>query len=182
MSQTFLRLVGLVLSFCACSGPAKATHRDQNSLPRRACIVRRISDGDSLYCADGERVRLLLIDAPEMAQRPFGQQAKAALERLAPEGARLELELDVRTRDQHGRLLAYAYASDGRMINEEMARAGQVVALVYPPDVRYVDRIRAAVFNAREQRVGLWATEAFRCEPRRFRARRCGAALRPGGG
>lgn len=73
-------------------------------------------------------------------------------------------------RDRFERVLAYAWLPGGRTVNEEMARSGYAVALVYPPNVRHADRIRAAVRQARR---GLWREGAFDCEPREWRAGRC---------
>jgi endonuclease YncB( thermonuclease family) len=42
------------------------------------CTVERVIDGDTLVCADAGRVRLLLIDAPELDQGPFGEVARVA--------------------------------------------------------------------------------------------------------
>lgn len=139
-------------------------------------MVTAISDGDSLRCApDGHRVRLLHIDAPELDQRPFGDSARAALRRLVPPGTEIRLETDAETTDRFGRTLAYAWLEDGRMVNETLAHLGYVVALVYPPNERYAGRVRDAVEEARAARRGLWARDAFRCEPRAFRAGRCPA-------
>ena len=137
--------------------------------------MSRLSDGDSLWCAEGnERVRLLLVDAPETAQVPWGDSARSALASLLPPGRTVRVELDADPRDDFGRLLAYLWLDDGRMVNEEIARAGYVVLLVYPPNVRYLDRIRNAVNEARDAGRGLWATPAFDCLPVDFRAGRCG--------
>jgi len=144
--------------------------------PGNACTVSRLSDGDSLWCREGnERVRLLLVDAPETAQVPWGDSARAALAALLPTGRTVRVELDANPRDDFGRLLAYLWLDDGRMVNEEIARAGYVVLLVYPPNVRYLDRIRNAVTEACDAGRGLWATPAFDCLPVDFRAGRCGA-------
>lgn len=51
-----------------------------------SCSVSRVIDGDTLDCADGRRIRLLLIDAPEMDQGPFGEVAKVFLSGLVPAG------------------------------------------------------------------------------------------------
>ncbi|HEU4647563.1 MAG TPA: thermonuclease family protein [Gemmatimonadales bacterium] len=141
--------------------------------PRQVCVVQRISDGDTLWCRGRVKVRLLLIDAPERDQRPFGPKATAAIMRLAPVGTRLELETDVQQLDRNGRTLAYLYLPDGRMLNEELARQGFATALVYPPNVRYVERIRRAVAEARAAKRGLWASDGFACEPREHRRRKC---------
>ena len=74
--------------------------------------------------------------------------------RLIKPGDPVSVELDVAPTDRYGRLLAYVFLPDGRLVNEEMARSGFAVALVYPPNVRYVERIRAGVAAARIDRRG----------------------------
>lgn len=137
------------------------------------CVVRSVTDGDTLVCEGGLRVRLLLIDSPEMDQGEFGTLARHHLLSLAPVGTRLRLELDVQERDRYGRVLAYLYGPGGRFLNEEMARSGYALPLTYPPNVQYVERIRAAVEQARKARAGLWRTAAFECPPADHRAGRC---------
>lgn len=139
----------------------------------RRCPVERIIDGDTLVCEGGERVRLLLIDTPERAQQPFSDLATEALSSLLGEHAVIWLETDVQPVDRYGRTLAYLWLQDGRMVNEEMALSGYAVSLTYPPNVRYVERIRAAVAEAQAAERGLWSTPAFTCTPRDHRARRC---------
>lgn len=158
------------------STPARDSARTERDTSGLSCIVARdgIRDGDTLRCTNGERVRLLMIDAPELGQGESGEAAGDALRRLAPPGTRVRLETDVRARDRFNRILGYAWLPDGRMVNEEMARSGYAVALVYPPNVRHADRIRAAVQQARADRRGLWRVGAFDCEPRDWRAGRCG--------
>jgi endonuclease YncB( thermonuclease family) len=106
------------------SGAAAAAPAARASAPVAAavCTIATVSDGDTVICEGGERVRLLLIDTPEMSQAPFGPQAKRALQELLPVGTRARLELDVQERDRYGRVLAYVYTPEGRMANEEMAR------------------------------------------------------------
>lgn len=161
----------LVLGFALVQGCQPVWERTASA---PACTVEAVTDGDSIRCADERRIRLLAIDSPEMQQAPHGREARDFLRSLVSPGDRLRLELDRETEDRYGRTLAYAYLPDGRMANLEMARAGYAVDLIYPPNRRHEDRIRAAVAQAREDRRGLWATAAFRCLPRDFRARRCG--------
>lgn len=142
---------------------------------RRECQVISVVDGDTFRaaCPETVRVRLLLIDSPERGQPPFGAEARKQLAGLLPAGAPVTLELDVRSRDQFGRLLAYAFLPDGRMVNEEMVRSGFAVVLVYPPNVRYVDQMRGAAAESRAARRGLWAVDGFGCDPRDHRRHRC---------
>jgi micrococcal nuclease len=142
---------------------------------RLDCTVGHVVDGDTFWarCPEDVKVRLLLIDAPERDQFPFGRQARAAIEKLLEPGGRVSLELDVQKTDRYSRALAYAFLADGRMVNEEMARAGYATTLVYPPNVRYVERIRRAVAEARAAHRGLWAVGGFACTPKDHRRQRC---------
>jgi micrococcal nuclease len=144
------------------------------------CRITRVVDGDTVHCGDYGSIRLLMIDSPEMSQGAAGRDARRVLLKLIPVGTPVKIELDVTARDRYGRILGYIYTADGRMVNEEMARSGYVTALVYPPNVRYVDQIRRAVSEAQAAKRGLWATDFFACSPRDYRAGRCGRPGRPG--
>src|SRR5262245_46945655 len=48
----------------------------------RDCEIRRIVDGDTFYCADGRKVRLIGIDSPELSQGEPGRDARDALQSL----------------------------------------------------------------------------------------------------
>jgi micrococcal nuclease len=135
--------------------------------------VERIIDGDTLVCKGGLRVRLLLIDAPEADQGPFGVAAHDVLASLAPVGTGLRMEGDIVPLDRYGRTLSYLYLPDGQSVNEALLRAGMAVVSVYPPNVKYVDRYRAVVDSARAAKVGLWSGSAFDCLPSDHRAGRC---------
>ena len=128
------------------------------------CTVRKVTDGDSIVCAQVGRVRLLGIDAPELSQKPFGKQSQGALALMIPVGTTVQLERDVEAQDQHGRLLAYVWR-DGRLVNWEMVRSGWVVTLTYAPNVQYVDALRKAAKEAEKEALGLWATDGFACLP-----------------
>ena len=128
------------------------------------CRVTKVTDGDSIVCAESGRVRLLGIDAPELSQKPFGNQSRGALAAMIPVGRTVQLELDMQARDQNGRLLAYVWR-EGRLVNWEMVRGGWVVTLTYAPNVQYVDQLRTAVKEAEDEGLGLWATDGFDCLP-----------------
>ncbi|MFV1988024.1 MAG: thermonuclease family protein [Gemmatimonadota bacterium] len=121
------------------------------------CVVARVIDGDTLVCEGGERVRLTLINSPEMRVEPLGALAREMLETLSPPGTELRMEFDVDDRDRYGRTLAYLYLPDGRMLNEQMVRHGYAQTMVVPPNVKYVELIREAARLARTEGVGLWA-------------------------
>jgi micrococcal nuclease len=158
-------LAVLILTFsvlaCAASQQAPAT-----------CVVQRVSDGDSLRCQDGQRVRLIGIDSPERQQHPFGGQAREALLRLAPPGVVLRLESDVAPTDQYGRVLAYVWVGS-TLINEALVREGWAVQYTVPPNVKYADRLGRAQKEARAGGAGLWAGRGFTCLPSEYRRGNC---------
>jgi micrococcal nuclease len=147
-------------------GPAAPRRRAEN------CVVIRITDGDTIECLRIGRVRLIGIDSPERDRQPFGDQARDALERLIPVGARVQLEGDAEPVDRYGRRLSYVWR-EGLLVNWAMVRQGWAVQLTYPPNVQYVDALEAAQRLAREEGAGLWASGGFECLPVRHRRREC---------
>jgi micrococcal nuclease len=74
------------------------------TLPAQAATVLSVGDGDTLRVDDrGKRltIRLACIDAPEMAQSPYGEQSRALLTSLAPVGS--DVSLRVVDTDRYGR-------------------------------------------------------------------------------
>ena len=162
----FLRPVLAAIMGAACAAPA---------VPADDCRVARVADGDTFYCRDGRKVRLIGIDTPELAQRPAGDRARSALGRLLPAHALVRLELDAAPRDRYGRTLAYAWRGD-RLVNEAMVREGWAMLYTVPPNVRYAGRLARAQNEARARRAGLWKEGVFECPPSEFRRRRCVSA------
>ena len=120
--------------------------------------VIKITDGDSIHVllSNGlkEKVRLIGIDAPEKAQKPWGTQSTKALERLVKD-QQVRLETDKTARDRYRRLLAYVYV--GRtFVNLELMNQGNAVLLTYPPNVAHAEEFRAAQERARASGLGVW--------------------------
>ena len=80
----------------------------------------RVVDGDSLVAADGERLRLLCVDAPEHDQ-PGGAAARARLREMTRGGVEVR-RLGI---DDYGRALVLL-EKDGASINLSLAREGRV--------------------------------------------------------
>lgn len=136
------------------------------------CTVSRIIDGDTFVCDGGSRVRLLISDAPEPGQGVHADSATLLLQHLMPVGSTVRLEFDVSAHDRYRRVLAYVHAGDV-LVNRELVRRGFAHVAVYPPDVKWLDLLRAAADSARAERVGVWSGSAFECTPADWRARRC---------
>ena len=132
-----------------------------------ATVVRTV-DGDTLVAAaHGRRfyVRLLGIDTPE-THRPGtpvecgGPQASASMRALAPPRARVNLEVDPSQDriDRYGRLLAYVWLPDGRLLEDEQLRAGWASTYVFRGrPVSLFRRLAAAERAAQRADRGVWA-------------------------
>lgn len=140
--------------------------------PRTSCTVATVADGDTFRCTDGTRVRLLQIDSPEEGQGPVYGRARQELQRFLTRGRVVSLELDVRPLDQFRRTLAYVWLGD-TLVNEAMVKAGWAVQFTLPPNVKYVERIRAAENDARDHKRGLWADGNVECRPADYRRKKC---------
>ena len=121
--------------------------------------VVRVIDGDTILLSNGEKVRYIGINTPEVhhptrGKEPYGEVAAEANRRLV-EGKTVRLEFDVRQRDKYGRLLAYVYV-DGQMVNRTLVRDGYAEVATYPPNVRHQDEFLKLQREAREQSRGLW--------------------------
>ena len=86
----------------------------------------------------------------------MGPEATAANEALVAD--RTVIEKDVREIDDLGRLLRYVWlpGSTWTLVNLELVREGFASVATYPPDVKYVELIRAAEQDARDVDAGLW--------------------------
>jgi micrococcal nuclease len=143
------------------AGKTSAGHGTQ------AVVVRPV-DGDTLVArANGRRfyVRLLGIDTPE-THRPGtpvecgGPQASREMAELAPPGTPVRLENDpTQDRvDRYGRMLAYVWLPDGRLLESAQLQAGWATTYVYAGrPVSLFPRLAKAAAGARAAHRGVWS-------------------------
>jgi micrococcal nuclease len=149
--------------------------------------VQCVLDGDTIGVqgseADGadpegapscatESVRLLGVDAPEVAHDPdpadcYGDEAAAYLSNLVS-NATVRLEFDSECYDTYRRSLAYVYlvpdpgdddtgSADEVFVNEDLIVRGYATFYEEFSDIRQADRLRAAQSSAQDAGNGLWS-------------------------
>jgi micrococcal nuclease len=155
-----LAVGGLLLGLSSCGGETAPVGRDAPATSTGT--VLSITDGDTLRLdLDGEElaVRLIGIDTPEVYPEVecFGPEAEALLADLAPVGTVLRVEYDLDPRDPYDRELLYLYTEDGTFVNLELVARGAAEAVLFEPNDRYWDELRAAERAAQDARLGLWA-------------------------
>jgi micrococcal nuclease len=139
--------------------------------------VRNIVDGDTLkvsYQGQKELVRLIGIDTPESRKNKkafkdsrrsgddvesitsMGKEATNYVKGMVKPGDVINLEFDTQRRDKYRRLLCYVYLPNGRMLNEEIIKAGYASPMTYPPNVKYQENFLKYFREARDGGRGLF--------------------------
>lgn len=126
-------------------------------------VVDHFIDGDTLdVLVRGQslRIRLLNIDAPETYPEVEckGPEAAARLQQLAPMGSTVGLSYDVERTDQYGRTLAALILSDGRNASEVLASEGLGEAVLFEPNDRDFEAVRAAEAEAEQAGLGIYSS------------------------
>ncbi|NJC87806.1 MAG: hypothetical protein FIB02_04630 [Desulfuromonas sp.] len=167
------RAIGLLLAACwlligqaALAGDAPAALTG---------TVTWVYDADTLEIASHGKVRLLGIDAPEKAGSDRDEKfikLGIARKHLRPvhgaglawclrnvKGQQVTLTFDTtqkERRDRHGRLLAYIYLPDGRLLNRLLLEQGLVIVYRrFPIDLK--QDFLSAETEAKHRGLGLWA-------------------------
>ncbi|MBS3733778.1 MAG: thermonuclease family protein [Phycisphaerae bacterium] len=146
----------------------RAPQDDHAAYGGRQTRVVRVHDGDTFEVAvpdgttDHTDVRFWGVDTPELAHRPgeqdqhYAREAAEFVQRLC-EGKRVRLDLEPgrSPRGKHGRLLAWVYLPDGRLLNGVLVAAGYGYADPRFPHSRQDEFARLQKQAMRDGR-GLW--------------------------
>ncbi len=147
--------VSLVVVF-----PAQAFCPAPAGLP--TVSVQRVVDGDTLKLSDGRSVRLIGLNAPELAHHgrsaePFAELARRRLQELvSASDGRVGLQPGRETKDHYGRTLAHVYDSQGRNLEAQLLAEGLGYLVAVAPNVALVGCQQDAERSARASRLGLW--------------------------
>ena len=163
-----LLLLGVLLATgCAAAEPQPAAAGLPVPAGAQEATVVRLTDGDTVQLrgrgsgplrGDRTKVRLLLVDTPELFPEPecFGQEAADRTAELLPQGSTVRVEADRDPRDRFGRSLLHVWNADGVNVGEALVREGYATVLQIDPNERYLDRFQLAEGEARDAGFGLW--------------------------
>jgi len=154
------------------SGSAAPGSPSPPSSGRLRARVLSVGDGDTIRVnADGQHftIRLACIDAPEMAQPPFGQRARDQLRSMLPKGS--SVLLLVQTKDRYGRSVA-EIIKGARNVNQELVASGS--AFIY---WKYIARCDKAAYvlaenYAQSEKLGVWMNGSKIQKPWEYRRSR----------
>ena len=122
--------------------------------------VSKIVDGDTITMSNGEKVRLLQIDTPELASKEcYAEQARIALVKLLSQSGKVTLTTDPNLDkiDRYGRSLRYVFIGKTNL-NLKLVEIGAAAPYFYRSEKGvYAVQILKAAQNAQKLGLGLWS-------------------------
>lgn len=121
--------------------------------------VKRVIDGDTIQLENGEKVRYIGINTPEINDKRsnlscYGEEARLQNKKLV-ENKEIRLIKDVSDKDKYGRLLRYVYVNN-LFVNLELVKQGFAQVSTYPPDIKHQQEFILTEQKARREKIGLW--------------------------
>ncbi len=121
--------------------------------------VRDVIDGDTVILSNGETVRYIGVDTPEVNESYWLEARVRNMSLVLGKLVRVDVCL-AEKRDRYGRVLAWVY-SEGELVSETLVREGLGKALAVPPcGVRTAKIIGAAESEAKAEKRGIWGSAA----------------------
>ena len=122
--------------------------------------VKWVIDGDTLVLDDGQRVRYIGINAPELAHEdhraePYGDASKR-FNALLVNGKTVRLEFDKERFDRYQRLLAYVFLKNATFVNAEILANGYAYLLRKRPNLKYDSILLQSQRTAMSAKRGIW--------------------------
>lgn len=179
LKKTLLLLTAALFVLCLAGCrivPAAPEETTTKKAPVKATLngpydVVRVVDGDTIIVdINGEKtkVRLSNVDTPESVageesgkeNTPEGFVASDYTKDLLPDGSKVYLEYDNKTKDRYDRVLAYVYLYDGEtMIQRLLLKDGMARVFNDKQNKRYTEEFFKLQDEAKAAKIGIWAGE-----------------------
>lgn len=128
-----------------------------------SATVKYVHDGDTVKLLDGRKIRLIGINAPEVAKderkaENYALPARDLLRTLLSKYQNhIQLVHGKETKDHYQRSLAHLFLPDGTNLQEQLLLSGTVNAITIPPNDRFSDCYQQAEKQALCKKNGLWS-------------------------
>ena len=124
-----------------------------------ASNVSKVVDGDTITMSNGEKVRLIQIDTPELASKEcYGIHAKSELSKLLNQAGEVSLTSDPNLDevDKYGRLLRYVFIGNTNL-NLKLIEIGAAAPYFYRGEKGiYAAQFLKAAQTAQKRKLGMW--------------------------
>lgn len=168
-------LLGLAGALAGCALPEAPVLRPAPDLDgavevpadAQEAVVVRVVDGDTVVLrgrgagplsGDPTRVRVLLVDTPEVMGEPecFGPEASERTAALVPPGSTVRVQADRDPTDRFDRALLHVWTPEGSNLGEVLLAEGYAAVLQVEPNRLYLEEFEVREQQAREAGRGLW--------------------------
>jgi endonuclease YncB( thermonuclease family) len=161
--------------FCVFIGllwPLQSVHAQECPLSRIDAqgVVKYVHDADTVILQSGEKLRLIGINAPEVAKNDprygrapaeaYGEEARDTLRRWIQPGDRIEMQYGREAKDRFGRTLAHI-AKNGTNLNARLLKEGLAMTLIVTPNIHFSDCYQKAERAAQAARRNLWSSPHY---------------------
>lgn len=122
-------------------------------------LVREVIDGDTIALDNGETIRYVGLDTPEMNE-PYYLEAKVRNSTLVQGRIVSVVVCGAEPRDKYGRVLAWV-SSAGESVNATLIKEGYARVLTIPPcGLAKAKEYKALEDAARARKLGIWGVSA----------------------
>ena len=161
--MTLHKLISLLILITLVTGCSEV-NSNQNQEKWESGIVSRVIDGDTIELKNGNVIRYLDINTPELNHPTNGLECyaeeAAELNRKYVEGKQIKLLKSGENQDKYGRYLRYVFI-DNMFINGLLVYEGAAFSYSYgAPNILYQTLIQLEA-SARENENGLWKDCAY---------------------
>ena len=123
-------------------------------------MVKWVIDGDTVVLVDGQKLRYIGINAPELAHddheaEPYGEVSKR-FNALLVNRKKVRIEFDRESFDHYNRLLGYVFLENDTFVNAEIISNGYAYLLKHRPNAKYDSILLQSQRSAMSAKKGIW--------------------------
>jgi len=167
LSRTSFFVLPIVLFFFLflSASAAQANACTSQSFDKRA-VVTQVYDGDTVKLANGDKIRLIGINTPEMNYKtgdpePYAVKAKRFLEKRVLR-KKIGIKYGRESKDRYKRTLAHVFLLDGTNLQYEILKAGLAFNISIPPNLGQQRCYRDAEGQAQTKQIRVWKSPYFK--------------------
>ena len=129
-------------------------------------VVTHVYDGDTVKLANGEKIRLIGINTPEMnydtgSPEPYAKKAKQLLEKHVLK-KKIGIKYGKEKKDRHKRRLGHLFLLDGTNVQHEILNSGLAFHIAIPPNLWQHDCYKKTEQEAKKKHLRIWKSPYFK--------------------
>ena len=151
------------LLYLFCNASLASTENCQGQNYDESAIVKSVHDGDTIKLLDGRKIRLIGINAPELARDGHKAEKHALAARdllrtlLSKHDNHIQMVHGKERKDHYQRLLSHLFLPDGTNLQAQLLSHGLAAAITTPPNKQFSSCYQQIEKHAYCKKKGLWS-------------------------